>query len=299
MNGRYRELFEPEAAARVGRLNLLARQAIEGFVTGLHRSPHLGFAIEFAEHRQYSPGDEIRRVDWMAYARTDRFYVKLHEQQTNLRCQIVLDASGSMGYGSGGVSKFQYGRYLASLLGYLMLSQQDAVGLSVFDSVVREHLAPSSRQTNLARIFESLAKQSAEGETSLAPIMHELAGRLGQRSLVVVISDLLDDPEAVSRALRHVVSRRHQVIVLHVMDPAELAFPFDRLATFVDMEGGGRLLTDPRQIRAEYLAELEEFLKVYRRQCSDAGIEYVLANTAERYDQMLVRYLAARRRLTR
>jgi len=290
------EFFEPDVAAKVGQLSLLARQAVEGFISGLHRSPHLGFAIEFAEHRQYSPGDEVRRIDWMAFAKTDKYYVKLHEQQTNLRCQILLDASRSMGYRSNEISKFQYARYLVALLGYLTLSQQDAVGLSVFDTDLREHFNPSSRQSSLHRIFQALELHQADGNTTLVPILHKLAERLKQRGLIILISDLLDDPEDVVRALQHFVSRRHQVIVFHVMDPAELEFPFDRLSTFVDMETANRVLTDPRQIRKEYLDAVDEFLRIYKQRCSDAGIEYILANTAERYDQMLVRYLVARRR---
>jgi len=298
MNGGYRDFFEPKVAARVGQLNLVARQAVEGFVSGLHRSPHYGFAIEFAEHRQYAPGDEIRRIDWQAYARTDRFYVKLHEQQTNLRCQILLDASRSMGFaGDGQISKFHYSRYLTALLSYLMLSQQDAVGLSVFDSVIREHFSPSSRMSNLHRIFQALEQNQPGGVTSLVPILHELAERLKQRGLIIVISDLLDEPEQVMRALQHFVYRKHQVIVFHLMDPMELDFPYDRLTTFVDLESAYRMLTDPRQIRKAYLQELETFLRTYRQRCTDAGIEYLLVNTSERYDEMLVRYLVARRRL--
>ncbi len=299
MPAKYHEFFEPEVAARVGQLNLLARQATEGFVTGLHKSPHLGFAIEFAEHRHYSPGDEIRRIDWQAYARTDKYYVKLHEQQTNLRCQILLDASGSMGYGSGQITKFQYARYLVAMLGYLMLSQQDAVGLTVFDTELREHFGTSARRSSLARVFDSLEKHHPGGETSLVPIMHELAERIKRRGLIIIVSDLLDDPEQVTAALQHFVSRRHQVIVFHIMDPAELDFRFDRLSHFVDMETGQRVLADPRQIRKEYMAGLETFLRTYRHRCGDAGVEYVLANTSQRYDQMLIEYLVARRRLVK
>lgn len=299
MNATYREFFEPEVAARVGQLSLVARQAVEGFVSGLHRSPHLGFAIEFAEHRPYAAGDEIRRVDWTAYARTDRFYVKLHEQQTNLRCQILLDASRSMAYASGEVSKFHYARYLTALLGYLMLSQQDAVGLSVFDDGLREHFNPASRRSQIDRVFRALDGHRPGGVTAMVPIMHELAERLKQRGLIIVISDLLDDPEQVSTALRHFVAKRHQVIVFHLMDPAELTFPFDRQARFVDLETGTQTVTDPRQIRSAYLEALETFMHTYRQRCGDAGMEYIPVDTSQRYDQMLVQYLAARRRFVK
>ncbi len=296
MISKFREFFEPEAAARVGRLNLVARQAVEGFITGLHRSPHLGFAIEFAEHRPYTPGDEIRRIDWLAYARTDRLYVKLHEQQTNLRCQVILDASSSMNYASAKTSKFQYARYLAALISYLMLSQQDAVGLSVFDNILQHHINPSAKFAGLQRIFDILDKTTPKSTTALVTVLHELAERLKQRGLIILISDLLDEPDSVMRALQHFVFKKHQVIVFHVLDPSELDFPFTKLANFIDPETGHQVLTDPRQVRTEYLKSLDDFLNIYRRQCSDAGIEYILANTSERYDQMLIRYLAARRR---
>ncbi|MFA5864200.1 MAG: DUF58 domain-containing protein [Phycisphaerae bacterium] len=296
MIGKFKDFFEPEVASRLGRLNLVARQAVEGFITGLHKSPHLGFAIEFAEHRPYTPGDEIRRVDWLAYARTDRFYVKLHEQQTNLRCQIILDASKSMDYASGPTTKFQYARYLAALLSYLMLSQQDAVGLSVFDDVLEHHFNPSAKLGSLQRIFDVLDKTTPKSTTALVPVLHELADRLKQRGMIVLLSDLLDEPENVLRALRHFTFKRHQVIVFHILDPAEIDFPFVKLAKFVDPETGLAVLTDPQQVRGEYLKALGNFLTTYRRQCADAGIEYIQVNTAQRYDQMLVSYLAARRR---
>lgn len=301
MTVKFRDFFEPDVAARVGRLNLVARKAVDGFITGLHRSPHLGFAIEFAEHRPYVPGDEIRRIDWLAYARTDRLYVKLHEQQTNLRCQIILDASRSMAYAGreGGATKFQYARYLAALLGYLMLSQQDAVGLSLFDNVLRHHTGPSAKLGSLQRIFDLLDRTEPRNTTALVGVLHELAERVTQRGLIVLLSDLLDDPEHICRALRHFVFKKHQVIVFHILDPAELEFPFTRLAHFADPETGARTLTDPSQVRDEYRKAIDAHINTCRRQCTDAGIEYILANTATRYDQMLVGYLSSRRRIVK
>jgi len=296
MTLKYGDFFEPDVAARVGRLNLLVRKAVDGFITGLHRSPHLGFAIEFAEHRPYTPGDEIRRIDWLAYARTDRYFVKLNEQQTNLRCQIILDASGSMNFASGSVTKFQYARYLAALLAYLLLSQQDAAGLSVFDNLLRHHLNPTAKPGSLGPIFSLLDRTEPRNATALVSVLHELAGRLKQRRLIILLSDLLDDPDQVCRALRHFTFKRHQVIVFHILDPAELEFPFTKLARFADPETGRHVLTDPHQVRSRYLKEMEAFLATYRRQCSDAGIEYILADTSQRYDQRLIQFIAARRK---
>jgi len=297
MNGKWHDCFEPQVAARMGKLKVLARWAVEGFITGLHRSPHRGFAIEFAEHRDYTPGDDPRHLDWQAWARTDRYYVKLYEQQTNLRCQILLDGSNSMGYGSGAVTKFQYGRYLAALLGYLMIHQQDSVGLTVFDSIIRRHVPHGSGPRHAERIFEALENITPASGTQIARTIHELAPRLKRRGLVILISDLLDQPEHVVRALRHLRHRKHQVMIFHVMDPHELQFPFNRLATFVDVESGRRVQVDPKAVRAEYLRALEDFLGRYRRHCADARIEYVLADTSTRYDHMLRQYLASRRRL--
>ncbi len=297
MISKYRDFFEPEVATRLGRLNIIARQAVEGFVTGLHKSPHFGFAIEFAEHRPYTPGDDIRRIDWLAYARTERFYVKLNEQQTNLRAQIILDASSSMDYASNGITKFQYARYLAALLGYLMLAQQDAVGLSIFSDSLREHFNPSARMSALQRMFDSLEQIRCYGTTAMVDVLNELASRLRQRGLIIIISDMMDDPQQLMRAMRHFIFKKHQLIVFHLIDPAELEFPFENIARFVDSETQEQIVTDPRQIRTEYLSVLNEFLSFYRKQCADAGIEYLLVNTAQRYDRMLVKYLTMRRKL--
>lgn len=299
MINKYNEIFEPQAAAKMGRLNLIARKAVEGFITGLHKSPHLGFAIEFAEHRHYTPGDEIRRIDWLAYARTDRFYVKLNEQQTNMRTQIILDASSSMRYTSHDITKFQYAKYLSALLGYLMLSQQDAVGLSIFSDSLREHFKPSAKYSSLQKIFDAIEQTQPYGTTDIVNVLHELAERLKQRGVIIIISDLLNDPEQIVRAFRHFVSKRHQVIVFHLIDPAELEFPFDKLTTFIDPETQERILSDPREMRTEYIAAMTKFLDFYKRQCSDAGIEYILANTSQRYDQMLIKYLSARKHLVK
>ncbi len=299
MTSKYSNFFEPQVAARLGRLNIVARQAVEGFITGLHKSPHLGFAIEFAEHRQYTPGDDIRRIDWLAYARTERFYVKLHEQQTNLRAQIILDASNSMNYASkkASVTKFQYARYLAALLGYLMLAQQDAVGLSIFSDSLREHFSPSARMSSLQRMFDSLERTECYGTTAMIDVLHELANRLRQRGLIIIISDMLDEPEQIMRALRHFIFKKHQLIVFHLADPAELEFPFESMSRFVDSETQQQITTDPRQIRTEYLSSVNEFLSFYRKQCAEAGIEYTLANTSQRYDQMLIKYLSMRKKI--
>jgi uncharacterized protein (DUF58 family) len=288
--------FEPERIAKLRNLNLLARQAVEGFITGLHRSPHHGFSVEFAEHREYTPGDDIRHMDWVAWGRTDRYYIKQYEQETNLRAHILLDVSGSMDWRlEAPVTKFAYGCYLSACLAYLMCRQQDTVGLVAFDNKARFHLAPASTPAHLDRCFKHLESLSPGKETAIAPIFHELAGTLGKRGLVIVISDLYDEPADIMRALQHFVHKKHQIIVFHLMDPAELELPFRKVVSFVDLETNERIQVDPRFIKDAYKAEVAAFIDRYRRECSDRNIEYVLTPTTTPYDRMLLDYLSRRK----
>jgi len=291
--------FEPEQAARLGKLNLIARTAVEGFVTGLHRSPHHGFSVEFSEHREYVSGDDLRHLDWVALARTDRYYIKRYEQETNLRAHILLDVSGSMGYGSGGMTKFEYGCRLASLIAYLMVRQQDVVGLVTFDKAIRSHLPPGSTATHLDRLFTSLEELTPGDVTAVSRTFHDLAEKIARRGLIIIISDLYDDPLDVMRALRHFRHNKHQVIVFHVFDPAELDLPFNKLVTFVDMETQEKLQIDPKFIRDEYKRQIDGFVARYRRDCSDSAIEYIVTSTATPYDVTLRSYLASRQRIGR
>lgn len=292
--------FEPHAAARLSNLNLLARQAVEGFISGLHRSPHRGFSVEFSEHREYAPGDDVRHLDWVAFGRSDRYYVKQYEQETNLRCHILLDVSASMDYAyDGGVTKFQYGCYLAACLAYLMARQQDQVGMIAFDREPRFHLPPGSTPAHLDRLFRQLEALRPGRTTALAETFHRLAERIGKRGLIVILSDLYDDPSQVLRALQHFRYRRHQLIVLHLLDRGELELPFHRLTGFVDAETGERVQVDPRAVREAYQAEVQAFIARYRTECGDRGIEYVLTPTATPYDRMLLDYLARRSRMRR
>ncbi len=292
--------FEPERAGKLRNLNLLARQAVEGFISGLHRSPHKGFSVEFSEHREYSPGDDLRHLDWVAWGRTDRYYVKQYEQETNLRAYILLDVSGSMNYRHGeGPTKFQYGCFLAACLSYLMCRQQDVVGMIAFDDRVRFHLTPGSTPAHLDRIFKHLEGVKPGKLTAIAPTFHQLAASLAKRGLVIVISDLYDEPSEILRALQHFVHKRHQIIVFHVLDPAEVEFPFRKVVSFVDMENGQKLQVDPRYVKDAYLAEMRAFIERYRKECSDRKIEYALTTTDVPYDRMLLDYLARRKALVR
>ena len=306
--GGYRYI-QPEALAKLGRLNIVARAVVEGFITGLHRSPYHGFSVEFSDHRKYVAGDNLRDLDWKTLARTDRYYIKQYEEETNLRAMILLDASASMGYGSGEMTKFAYGCYLAAALAYLMIRQQDSVGLVVFDSEVRTFLPPRSSTPHLNLLLHSLEDAEPGRLTDLAETFHTLAERIRRRGLIVIISDLYhgpnkdaEDPDivprSVMRALSHFRHKRHEVVLFHVMDPSEVDFPFRRLSDFIDMETGRRVQVDPRYVREEYMRLVnEEFVGGFRRECATQNIDYVPANTSMPYDLLLQRYLGKRMRL--
>ena len=292
--------FEPDKIARLQNLNLLARQIVEGFITGLHRSRHRGFSVEFADRRAYTPGDDLRHLDWVTWARTDRYVVKQYEQQTNLSAHILLDVSRSMDYqhdGSG--SKADYGRLLAACLCYLMARQQDLVSLVAFDREVKFHTGLGSTPAHLDHIFRRLEALRPGGRTALAATCHDLARSVAKRGLIVVISDLYDDPAEVLAALQHFVFKKHQIIVFHVLDPAELSFPFRQMTSFVDLETRRQIQVDPRTIKDAYRQAVDEFIAHYRRECSDRRIEYVLATTDTPYDRMLLSYLSRRKVLRR
>jgi len=292
--------FEPHRIARLENLNLLARQAVEGFISGLHRSPHRGFSVEFAEHREYSPGDDLRHLDWVAWGRSDRYYIKQYEQETNLRAHILLDVSGSMDYRhQAETTKFTYGCFLSACLAYLMCRQQDTVGMIAFDSKVRFQLPPASTPSHLDRLFRRLEALRPGKLTSIAPTFHRLAESIAKRSLVIIISDLYDEPDQILRALQHFVFKKHQIILFHLLDPAELDFPFKGMHTFVDSETGEKLQVDPRYVRDSYRAQVEAFIENYRKECSDRNIEYQLVRTDASYDRMLLSYLARRRAMRR
>ncbi len=288
--------FEPDRMGRLRNLNLLARQAVEGFITGLHRSPHKGFSVEFTEHREYTSGDDIRHLDWVAYARSDRYYIKQYEQETNLRCYILLDCSASMNYRYGaGMTKFDYGCYLTACLAYLMSRQQDMVGVVAFDEKVRFHIPPGSTPAHLDRVFRRLEETRPSNKTAVASTFHELAATIAKRGLIIIISDLYDDPDEIAKAFQHFVWKRHQLLVLHVMDPAELEFPFKKILSFVDMETDEKLQVDPRSVRDAYVEEVTAFIEKYRKECGDRSIDYVLTRTDTPYDRMLLNYLAKRK----
>jgi uncharacterized protein (DUF58 family) len=291
--------FDPDGLSRIGNLELVARQVVEGFLTGRHRSPYHGFSVEYLDHRPYVPGDELRSIDWKILARTDKYHVKLFEDETNLRAYILLDRSRSMAFQGEGSphSKITWASYLAAALTHLLLRQNDAVGLVVFDSEVRHYLPPKARPTQLRRVLEMLEMDTAPSDTNLGKVLHEVAERVRRRGLVILISDLIDDEEQIASGLQHFRHDNHEVIVFQTMDPAELNFPYDRLTRFKDMEGVGRVVANPKSLRDRYLTRLQAFLDTVKAKCFERGVSYHLANTSDAYDQFLAAYLEKRGRL--
>jgi len=292
-----RKYLDPEIIARLDNMSLRARLVVEGFIIGLHKSPYHGFSVEFAEHRPYMPGDEVRHVDWKLYAKTDRYYIKQFEEETNLKSYLLLDKSGSMGYHSGRLTKLAYGSYLAAALGYLMLKQQDAVGLTLFDSQISRYLPPLARKSHLNLILSALEETRPGEETAMAPLLHEQAEKIRKRGLIILISDLLDEPEAVLKALKHFRHKRHEVIVFHILDPQELMFAFDQQTRFVDLENQREMITEPWRLQQAYQQAVRQFTDYYKRECHRQNIDYILLTTDRSLDIALSEYLNKRARI--
>lgn len=285
--------------AHLSNMQLLAKVVVEGFLLGLHRSPYRGFSVEFAEYRQYCPGDEIRHIDWKVFGKTDRYYIKQFEEETNLACYVVLDASASMAYKSNeeGMSKLEYGSCMAACLSYFMMMQRDATGLIVFDTQVRTMLPPRLRHSHLTHILTELENNAPGGETNIASPLHDLAESMKRRGLVILISDLLDDPVSVLTAMQHFRFLGHEVLVFHVMDSAELTFPFDTMTEFTDLETGQKSLVSPEAMKSVYLDELGTFLRVYEKGCADVRADYKLFDTRRPLEVALSEYLYRRSRM--
>ena len=288
--------LDPAVLARLGTLELKARTVVEGFLSGLHRSPFKGFSVEFAEYRQYMPGDDLSSIDWKVYARTDRYYVKKFEEETNLNGYLLLDVSASMGYGSQGVTKLEYASMLAGSLAFLMQRQRDAVGLTTFDDSILTMLPPSARPSHLRSLLVTLDRLALGKRTDVSKPLHQLAEGIARRGMVILISDLIDEPEHVIEGLRHFRFRGTDVVVFHVMDPWELTFPFTRASRFRDLEGGDELMAVPSVVREQYLAELNGTIDRYKRELGAAGIDYRLLDTSEPLELALMSYLSTRGR---
>jgi uncharacterized protein (DUF58 family) len=291
----YQRYLNPQVLASLEGLDLQARMVVEGYVSGLHKSPYHGFSVEFAEHREYVSGDDIRHVDWKVWSKTDKFYLKQYEEETNLLTYLLLDTSESMGYASGSnVSKLQYSQFIAAALGYLVLQQQDSVGLATFDDGVRRYLRPSGQPSHLKELLHVMDAAPAGAKSDMGTVFHDLAERFKKRGVVVVLSDFFDEPARILAGLKHFRHRRHEVIVFHVLDPAEIEFPFRDTTLFKGLEGLPDILADPHGLRRGYQAELRTFLDELKKGCRMIDIDYVPLRTDQDLDGPLSTYLASR-----
>lgn len=289
-----RRFLPPEAIARISRLEILARNVVEGFLSGLHRSPYFGQSVEFAQHREYAPGDDTRRIDWKVWSKTDRYYIKQYEEETNLRTTLLVDLSESMQFGSHALSKYEYACRIAASLSYLLIRQQDSVGMITFDDVIRSTIPPSSKQNHLQSILASLDIQKPAKKTDLQTLLAQVADQQTRRGLIVLISDLFVDRDGLFKGLKLLRTRGHDVMVFHVMDDEELDFNYAGTTKFEGMEEMGDLICDPRSLREGYLAAVTAFVDDVRRHCTRQMIDYHTIRTSEHLDAALAHYLTHR-----
>ena len=290
-------ILTPDIISRLNNLSLKARFVVEGFIVGLHKSPYHGFSVEFSEHRAYGAGDEIRHVDWKLWGKTDRFFIKQFEEETNLKSYLLVDQSLSMTYKSKKMTKLEYAQILAASLGYLMLKQQDAVGLTLFDDRIRVNIPARSKRSHLNIILSQMQNITAGPETTIAPVLHKTAEAIKKRGLIILISDLFDDPDKVLSGLQHFRYNGHEVIVFHVLDPQELTLDFTQRTRFRDMESGEEIVTDPWHIQSDYQKSMEQFCDYIKSNCRQKNIDYVQLSTDLPLDMALSEYLIKRKRI--
>ncbi|MFH1422492.1 MAG: DUF58 domain-containing protein [Planctomycetota bacterium] len=291
----YRKYLDPKALSKISRLELKARLIVEGFISGLHKSPYHGFSVEFAEHREYVPGDDIKHIDWKVWGRSDRFYIKQYEQETNLRSYVLLDTSESMRYGSDpDVTKYTYGCYVAASLSYLMLRQQDAVGMALFDKDIHQFVPATSVGAQLKHVLYEMDKCDPMQKTNIGMVLHNLAERITKKGLIIIISDMFDNIDSIMFGLRHLRHKKHEVLLFHILDKYERSFPFDSMTLFKGLEEYPELIADPRALKKAYLRELGKFIDELKRGCRNNKVDYVLIDTGTSLDVALTTYLAMR-----
>jgi len=291
-----RSFLDPAVLSRLASFPLFARRPMQGNVSGRHASPHRGSSVEFAEYRKYVPGDDLRRLDWRAFGRSDRFFVKEFEADTNLRCCLVLDTSGSMDFGSTGVTKLEYARRVAAAIGHIALQQGDAVGLSCVAKGLVRNIPPRRNPAHLMTIFDILEQAKPHGETQLVSVLHELAETIRQRALIVILSDLFIEPELLRGCFRHLRFRKHDVAVFHLLDPREIGFTFRRPMRFLDMEGGPSIFAEPNEIAERYQKALGGYLGAVTEVVRESAVDYHRISIDEDYEQALIRFLVGRTR---
>jgi len=294
----YRKYLDPKVIAQLDNIELKARLVVEGFITGLHRSPYHGFSVEFAEHRQYHAGDEIRHIDWKVFGRTEKFYIKQYEEETNLRSVLAIDSSGSMKFSSkGNIPKYEYSSYLAAAIAYMLFNQRDAVGLAMYDTMLRTYLPPRSKPSYLHEILKTIDTTVPANETGTAQALEQLAERIKRRGLIAIFSDFFDDSQSVLKALKHFRHKNHEVIAFHVLDPREVDFKFGYAANFVDMETGEEMVTQPYQLQKVYSKAVSGFIGEIKASCRQHNIDYHLIDTAMPFDKALREYLTKRNKM--
>ena len=298
MSNIYKKYMNASTINKIDNLFLRAKLIVEGFIIGMHKSPYHGFSVEFSEHRPYGYGDEIKYIDWKLWGKTDRFYIKQFEEETNLKCHLILDKSASMNYGSIDITKFDYSKNLSAALIYLMIKQQDAVGLTTFDDKIDLTIPPRSKKGHLNLLLQTMHRAKVGGETNVSSLLHSLAESIHKRGLIILISDLLDDEKKIINGLRHFRHKGHEVIIFHVVDPKEMNLDFDDNINFIDMENDEKLIVDSRQIKNEYNKAFNKFRSYYKNQCLKNNIDYVFLNTTDSLDISLMQYLIKRSQIS-
>lgn len=288
------DLLDSSVITKAEKLGFCARFIVEGYMAGEHKSPYRGFAVEFAQHREYAPGDDIRHLDWKVLGKTDRYYVKQYEQETNFIAHILLDSSESMKYGSGKISKFDYGRIMVACLAYLILAQRDAVSLVLFDSEIKKHVPRSDSKSSLANILNQLVSFNPAGKTDIPSILHQMANQIRKKGIIILISDLFDDETKILEGLQHLRFCGHEVLVFHTLDPYEIEFPFRGLVEFNGLEQIPKILTRPNEIRKSYLEQFNAFRRRIQEGCERNQFHYQMVNTSHSFDEILSGYLAFR-----
>jgi len=294
-----RDFLDPKVLARLARLELQARTLVEGSFSGKHKSPHKGSSVEFSQYRKYAPGDDINNIDWRIYARTDRFYIKEFEADTNLRCYLVLDCSASMSFQGSGMKKIEYGKRIAATLAHLLIKQSDAVGLHCFNNQIIKDIPPRTNAKHLHAIYEELSVLKPEGESDIVKILHDLAEKIRRRALVIVISDFFHEPAPLLDCFQHLIFRKHDLALFHLIDDDELEFNFQKPTRFLDLENGFSMVTDPAIIKGDYLHYLRKYLNELKHGCQQFKIDYNLAKTTTPYEEILSTFLLNRQRRRR
>ena len=294
MSDIYKEYMDVSTINKIDNLFLRAKLVVEGFIIGMHKSPYHGFSVEFSEHRPYGYGDEIKYIDWKLWGKTDRFYIKQFEEETNLKCHVILDKSSSMSYGSHSINKFEYSKCLAASLIYLMIKQQDAVGLTTFDDKLNITIPPKSKVSHLNLLLQTMHNSETGGETDISLLLHSLAESIHKRGLIILISDLIDNEKDIIKGLRHFRHKGHEVIVFHIMDPKESNLDYDENINFIDLENQKELKIDARQIKSQYNKAFKNFCDYYKNECIKNNIDYIPINTIDSLDSSLMQYLIKR-----